>query len=167
MCYIIAGAMRAKKILLLLILALYLLPISDVYADWIDPRSPQFRNPYRSTNPLFFPLCPRPRGATKAFYATGTHGIVGDQTTYYGADIVYDMNNNNYVQCYCPTDGKNGIQTNWLATSNINQNTTQQLVGQGWYLVNNGADWGLSNEPYLAKNSDFLCLRTLTDFNSR
>jgi hypothetical protein len=60
------------------------------------------------------------------------------------------------LQCFCSIDG-NGIQTNWWKVSSISQDQIEELKKQGWVFVGNGADWGLEQGPYLAKNQDYSC----------
>ncbi|TAL60560.1 MAG: hypothetical protein EPN88_15760 [Bacteroidetes bacterium] len=132
-----------------------------VRADWIDPRQEQFQTPYRGFE-AFFPKCPPSRGEVVAYYPTGTHGIPGDFTTHTGADIVYALGNDNFLQCYCPEMGTVGIQVNWLSTGNLTSEEIDKLIQHGWYQIPNGADWGLAAEPYLTYNiSRIMCVRPL------
>lgn len=110
-----------------------------------------------------FPRCPNPGGTLVVSYPEGWHWIVGDPQLKWGSDSVYHIGNNNYVQCYCPLNGvtDQGIQTNWLKVSNITETEKNQLLAQGWILVGNGADFGLPQGAYLAKNSFFTCAKCL------
>lgn len=153
--------MKTLPVFIVLLTALFLVPVSPSFADWIDPRDPGFHSPYRSVDPAFFPQCPRPRGTVKAFYPTGTHAIVGKDGTVEGSDIVFDEGNNNAVQCYCPVWGMKGIQTNWLYSANVSSQWKEHAVKDGWIEISDGASWGLASGPFLAKNSDFLCVRPL------
>ncbi len=81
-----------------------------------------------------------------ASWRDGWHQIVGGSLVY-GSDDVYALEDGNYVQCYCPNEGSEGIQTNWWRTlSEV----------QGW-LVENGLQWNLGDHRYLAQNSSFSC----------
>lgn len=144
--------------IMLIVLFLFSTP---AHADWIDPRADRYQTPYRSIDPTFFPSCPHVRGAIKAYYSTGTHAIPGRDGTLTGADIVYDQGNFNATQCFCPTTGKEGIQTNWLSTHTLSENERDWLLHNGWIKITSGTSWGLHSGEYLAKNTSFMCLRPL------
>lgn len=101
--------------------------------------------------------CVNPQGNVKASYESGTHGIVGDTATYQGKDTVYQAadNPNMYLQCFC--NDKGGIQTNWVNAVSYTDSEIQILKSQGWIYVPNGSLWGLTNDPYIAKNDTFSC----------
>lgn len=100
--------------------------------------------------------CPDVEGAIKVYYPEGWHAIVGIDQNQYGADKVFDVGGNNFVQCYFPTTGNEGIQTNWLAAADFIQETIGLFFSDGWVLINNGYDWGLPIQKYLAKNFSFI-----------
>lgn len=154
--------MKIFSVFIVLLITVFLSSVEPSFANWIDPRHPGFSSPYRSMDPAFFPRCPRPRGEVKAFYSEGTHAIAGKDETVEGADIVFDQGNNNAVQCYCPVHGMNGIQTNWLHAANVSSQWKEHAVHDGWMKIPDGTSWGLSAGPYFAKNSDFLCIRPLS-----
>ena len=104
-----------------------------------------------------FPSCPNRGGETVASYSTGDHAIVSIEGLKKGSDSVYSQGNDNFAQCYCPTDSASGIQTNWLAAGQISKEDQNDLITKGWVLIPNGADWGLSAQPYLGKNISFSC----------
>jgi hypothetical protein len=81
-----------------------------------------------------------------ASWPQGWHQIVGGPLLY-GSDDVYSLENGNFVQCYCPEEGTEGIQTNWWRTL---------AEIQGWF-VENGLQWNLGDHRYLAQNSSFSC----------
>jgi hypothetical protein len=112
-------------------------------------------NAYAATVPTF-PVCSNPQGTVKVSYDSGTHGVVGDATTYTGKDTVYTLSENTLTQCLCTTNG-NGIQTNWWKASSLTQEEINVLVNEGWKFVQDGSAWGLSSAPYLAKNSTYSC----------
>ncbi len=117
-------------------------------------------NPFVANAQLQLPAfssCQNPIGTIQANYDQGNHAIVGIQGLQSGSDTVYSNGDNNFTQCYCPLPLTNGIQTNWLAAGNISKEDQNVLITQGWILIPNGADWGLSAQPYLAKNTDFSC----------
>lgn len=147
--------------LFILLLSILLFPTA-IKANGITPINPV--HPIRPITPLyadtsFFTECPNPGGTQVASYADGWHWIVGEADLKWGSDSVYGIGNGNYVQCYCDTAPRStqGIQTNWLKVGNIKQEQIDFLTPRGWIWVQNGADFGLSPEPYLAKNSRFMC----------
>lgn len=81
-----------------------------------------------------------------ASWPKGWHQIVGGPLLF-GSDDVYSLEGGNYVQCFCPEEGSEGIQTNWWRTL---------AEIQGWF-VENGLQWNLGDYRYLAKNSTFSC----------
>jgi len=103
-----------------------------------------------------FPSCLNPQGSLKASYANGTHGIVGSSQNYTGQDTVYQMNDQQVLQCFCDTTGA-GIQTNWLKVANLSSDDIKVLENEGWILVPDGSLWGLDKTAYLAKNLSFSC----------
>ncbi len=153
--------MKILPVFVLFALSFLFLPVSPASANWIDPRKPGFHSPYHSMDPAFFPRCPRPRGNVKAFYSTGTHAIAGKPGTVEGSDIVFDQENHNATQCYCPVHGMSGIQTDWLYAANVSSQWKENAAKDGWIEIPDGSTWGLSTGAYFAKNSDFLCIRPL------
>jgi hypothetical protein len=103
-----------------------------------------------------FTSCVNPQGEIKASYETGTHGIAGKPGLFEGKDTVYTVSQNALTQCFCAVDGQ-GIQTNFWKIPTLRESEINVLTSQGWIYIPNGALWGLSNDPYLAKNSDFSC----------
>lgn len=104
-----------------------------------------------------FTTCPNPNGSLIASYDSGTHGIVGDYSTHTGSDYVYKTSETTVTQCFCAENGVDGIQTNWWNAAELTQDEINGLEKDGWLLVPNGALWGLSQDPYLAKNLNFAC----------
>ena len=103
-------------------------------------------------------------GTLVAKYPSGWHWIVSFSPNQWGADKVKNVGYDNYIQCFCPRklEGfeplfRHGVQTNWLKASNVSNETQQKLLSQDWLWVNNGADFGLAPEPYLAKNIKWDC----------
>jgi hypothetical protein len=103
-----------------------------------------------------FPVCSNPTGTVKVSYESGTHGIAGQSGTVSGKDTVYQIDESTLVQCFCAEDGS-GVQTNWWNAISLNQSEIDTLTNLGWVFVANGADWGLSNDPYMALNSTYSC----------
>lgn len=91
--------------------------------------------------------CPNPGGTVIASYPTGMHQIVGGGLLS-GSDTVYKINDNLFIQCFCPDNGGTGIQTVFMKT-----NTSP---GSGWIQIN-GIDWGLPAGTYFARNSSSNC----------
>lgn len=114
-------------------------------------------NSYAYSEPTF-PSCLNPQGSVKVSYSTGTHGIPGRFSEYNGRDTVYRLENNNtLMQCFCSIDGASGVQTDWWKATNLSTTDIQTLRGKGWVYIPNGSLWGLDNDPYLAKNTDYSC----------
>lgn len=113
-----------------------------------------------AVTPPDFPACSSQIGAPKiASYTNGVHGIPGDTKTYTGSDTVYAIDGTNKVlQCFCAENGI-GIQTTWWKASSLSDAEIKVLVSQGWNHIVNGSAWGLANEPYIAKNSEYACSR--------
>lgn len=134
-----------KHVVTLFILSLLVIvrPIASVYA----------------VNAPNFPLCANPSGQVIVHYDNGTHGIAGSSGTYTGSDTVYNVGETQVTQCFCSTDGS-GIQTNWWNASSLSEEQVAILKSQGWIYVPNGNLWGLSSDPYVAKNSTYSCLPT-------
>jgi len=109
----------------------------------------------RVTTPSF-PSCTKPQGVIKVSYKNGTHGIPGNYSTFTGEDTVYTLSEDTLTQCFCSEDEK-GIQTNWWKISSLNIEEIDYLKNLGWIYIPNGADWGLEESPYMAKNSTFSC----------
>lgn len=103
-----------------------------------------------------FTSCVNPQGQVKVNYDNGTHGIVGNTSSFQGKDTVYSLSGDALTQCFCSSDGK-GIQTNWWKVSSLTEDEINLLRSQGWIFVPNGALWGLENTPYLAFNSEYIC----------
>lgn len=108
--------------------------------------------------------CPTPGGQVVAAYPEGWHWIVGYNDLQWGADTVFALGNNNFTQCFCPLahngqagEIRTGIQSNWVYTANLSAEARQNLINQGWYVVANGADFGLPSGEYLVHNQPFDC----------
>lgn len=133
--------MKYKIIFLISIFAFHLLAITRVYATSIPT----------------FPSCSSPEGTIKVQYDSGVHGIVGRTEEYRGKDTVYTISDTTLLQCFCSENASTGIQTNWWKVNAITSDEVQQLKNQGWYFVPNGSLWGLSGDPYMAKNIEYSC----------
>ncbi len=115
------------------------------------------RFPVKCVTPPTFPTCPHVDAPVKVYYPTGLHWIVGNSQLQEGSDVVYSLGSNNYVQCFCPTTGTNGIQTNWLFIQGVAHTVISNYLKQDWISVPSGASFDLSDQPYVAKNSSFTC----------
>ncbi len=104
-----------------------------------------------------FPICTNPQGVIKVSYSEGVHGIPGDSKTYTGEDTVYTLTNDTLTQCFCSDDDEKGIQTNWWRASSLSSEEIDYLRNLGWVYIPNGANWGLSESPYMAKNTIYSC----------
>jgi hypothetical protein len=109
-----------------------------------------------------YPICTNPTGSLKVQYDLGLHAIAGENTLREGSDKVYWLENGNALQCFCPVEGGNGIQTNWLKILGISDQEKQSFVSSGWLYVAKGLDWGLDASPYLARNISYDCKPVLT-----
>jgi hypothetical protein len=113
-----------------------------------------------------FPACSNPQGTIKSDFPSGTHGIVGSTATYTGSDKVYQIDSDKVKQCFCPSSGGSGIQTNWWKIPNLSDAEINIFKSQGWVYIPNGALWGLEEAPYLAINSDFSCGGSVNSANA-
>lgn len=119
----------------------------------------------QTVSPPSFPACPdkifTERG-DRASYDFGIHGIPGVGNLV-GRDDVYTLSDGNFLQCFCPPEGSGdtGWQTNWwdIDIANLTEEQINQFISEGWLLEVNGLDWNLLDDRYLAKNSNFSCLR--------
>ncbi len=133
--------MKNKK--LVYIVALYLILLTNL------------NSVYAISEPTF-PSCLNPQGEVRVSYDSGTHGVVGNGNTFTGKDTVYNLSQTAHMQCLCADNGQ-GIQTNWINASGYSQEEISILTSQGWVLIPDGSAWGLSNDPYLAANSNYSC----------
>jgi hypothetical protein len=104
-----------------------------------------------------FPSCANPTGTLIVSYESGIHGIVGSTAEYSGSDAVYQTSKTTLIQCFCPEEGSEGIQTNWWKFSGLTQSDINTLKNLGWFYIPSGAEWGLKSDPYLAKNEKYIC----------
>lgn len=110
---------------------------------------------FASDPPLF--SCQNPVGDVSASYNTGTHGVPGDSTRYYGSDEVYKIDEIHTLQCLCIQNSETGIQSNWWKVSSLPAEEREVFLRRGWELVPDGSRWGLDTAPYLVKNAEFSC----------
>lgn len=107
--------------------------------------------------------CPSPGGNQIANFQNGWHAIVGFPQNMWGKDMVSDMGNQNFVQCFCPLplngqqSMQNGIQTDWRFAGNMDANEQQQWMNNGWQLRHDGTAFGLPQNDFLVKNFSFSC----------
>jgi len=117
--------MVSRFILTFLLLVSCLMLVPRVYANTTD-----------------FPSCETllSQPGDRAHFTSGTHQIAGGSLVS-GSDDVYSLADNNFLQCFCPSDGGRGIQTNWLRSdSGID-----------------GTQWNLGNFNYAVQNTGFNC----------
>ncbi len=103
-----------------------------------------------------FASCLNAQGTISAHYADGEHGIAGKEGLVQGEDTVYNIAQDNYMQCFCPPDGS-GIQTNWWNASDLTQDEIKSYTYAGWTYIPDGSVWGLGNHPYIAHNLTYAC----------
>src|SRR3989344_5757934 len=92
-----------------------------------------------------FPACSNPQGTLIANYDSGTHGIVGSTSEYKGSDKVYQVDPSKTTQCFCPSDGSTGIQTDWFKAGSLSQDEIKVYERDGWIYILTGKAWGLSD----------------------
>ncbi|HZE86803.1 MAG TPA: hypothetical protein VE090_01215 [Methylomirabilota bacterium] len=115
-----------------------------------------FSKPAFAVSSPDFGSCLNPQVTASQVNGGSNHGVAGQTTTYSGTDSIYYLSDGNVMQCLCPDSGT-AIQTNWLKTSNLSASDIDVLKSQGWTYVATGSSWGLSDVPYLAKNSNYSC----------
>lgn len=108
------------------------------------------------TEPPVF-SCKTPVGDVIADFNEGTHGIAGDSATYTGSDKVYRIDNDHVLQCFCPTDSNEGIQSNWAKLADTSESSISYFQKLGWSYVPNGLAWGLDDAAYIVKNEYYGC----------
>lgn len=139
------------------IISVFLLALSFLLGN----TSGVFVSANTSVNPPDFPSC-----TTKIFsengdwshYDSGSHEILGIGRRD-GSDDVYSLSDGNFLQCFCPTVGSEGIQTNWwnVDREGLGESEIDEFTSSGWTEISDGSDWNLFDEKYLAKNSNFSC----------
>ena len=110
-----------------------------------------------AVNTPAFSTCSAPTGEVIANYSEGIHGIVGETAEHKGSDVVYKMNEWQVLQCFCPKDAGQGIETVWWKYASLSDTDINTLQKEGWIFIPNGKLWGLDNAQYLAKNTRFEC----------
>ena len=110
-----------------------------------------------NVNPPSFSTCQSFYGTDGDFasHETGTHQIVGGGLLE-GFDNVYSQDGGNYLQCYCPVEGEDGIQTVWWLADDLSEEDVNYYKAMGWFYEN-GLQWNLGDHWYLAKNSASVC----------
>ncbi len=123
--------------------------VAEVVACPTNPPEPTPTLEPTPTPVFVFPSCSSLIGVNGSpHYDFGNpHQIIGEEVQRYGRDDVYALENGNYLQCFCPDEGNNGVQTNWLRTDD-------PIVG--WFFEN-GSQWNLGNFMYAAQNLSFSC----------
>lgn len=106
--------------------------------------------------------CITPTGEKIVTYLEGIHGVAGNLNPFTGKDDVFNLGNDDALQCFCATDGT-GVETIWWSSfQDLTQEEIDSLISQGWIFVPDGSLWGLATKPYLAKNTNFACSQTTT-----
>lgn len=133
---------------------LYSVPFAETSID-----IPSCTIPTPTPTPTPVPLCETllPVPGDWAHYTEGWHQIVGEDAQRFGSDDVYSdstfsLGQNNFVQCFCPPELGQGIQTDWIRT--------EEPIDD-WYFLN-GEQWNLGNFMYAAQNSSFDCQASST-----
>lgn len=101
--------------------------------------------------------CQSPVGNTIADFNEGTHGIAGESATFVGSDVVYSVDSDHVLQCFCPSDSNSGIQSNWAKLTDTSEDTINYYQKLGWSYVPNGTAWGLDDSAYIVKNDYYGC----------
>lgn len=105
--------------------------------------------------PLF--SCTAPVGTITAQYNSGVHGIAGSTATYEGSDVVYTIDEKYVLQCFCPSTGSTGIQSNWWRIDTLSESERESFIRRGWVFIPDGSKWGLQASEYLVRNAEFSC----------
>lgn len=108
-----------------------------------------------SDPPLF--SCELPVGTLVSSYDQGVHGIPGKTKTYTGSDRVYRVDESHVLQCFCPANGGEGIQSNWWSIGELDAADRGFFERRGWVFVPTGSIWGLQDTAYLVKNDPTSC----------
>src|SRR3989442_482923 len=95
-------------------------------------------------NNLRFPSCPHPGGTLISEFKDGLHQIAGGSLIE-GSDFVFKLEDNLFIQCFCPKTGNNGIQSTWVHESLLTSSKQQRLLDRGFIKISNGLDWGLTS----------------------
>lgn len=103
-----------------------------------------------------FGSCLNPQVKASQVNKSDRFGVVGTTKVYSGVDSIYLYSKGNVMQCLCQKDGK-GIQTNWLKVGSMSKKDVDSYKKSGWIYIITGSTWGLSDEPYLAKNIEYTC----------
>jgi len=114
------------------------------------------RPSFALTEPPLF-SCESPVGNTIADFNEGTHGIAGQSATFVGSDVVYSVDSDHVLQCFCPSDSNSGIQSNWAKLTDTSEETINYYQKLGWSYVPNGVAWGLDDSAYIVKNDYYSC----------
>jgi len=128
-----------------------LIPIALFVLSLLTPSSASAQ-----ASPPTFASCSSPQATLRVSYPEGQHAIVGQNALQSGSDIVYDINVDQVLQCFCSDTG-NGTQTNWWKADSLTQDEIDTLVKLGWHFVPSGSIWGLDSGAYVALNSDYAC----------
>lgn len=156
-----AKLIKGATFFLTLLIASILLNKSLVFP--VFAQSPQ--------TPPTFPACAEKIFSQEgdwAHYDFGVHGIPGVGNLE-GSDDVYSLASGNFLQCFCPSQGfdglpasKAGIQSNWwnIQRFGLSQEEIDEFLQQGWLFEPSGSGWNLFDEKYLFKNESFSCAET-------
>lgn len=104
-----------------------------------------------------FPSCEQANGTVIVQYDSGTHGIPGRTESYTGSDSVYRISDTQVLQCFCPEEGSEGIQSNWWKYQGLTEDEDKIFTRTGWTFVVDGTAWGLDRAPYLVQNKSYSC----------
>lgn len=110
--------------------------------------------------PPDFPTC-----ESKIFTASGDHDHSENGNFYIigvgwrqGTDDVYRLMDGNFLQCYCPTNGGTGIQSDWWNASleGLTPEEINKYKSEGWF-EEQGSQRNLPNYTFLVHNREFNC----------
>lgn len=73
---------------------------------------------------------------------------------------LYKTSDDTLLRCYC--EGDAGLQTNLWHVPQLSQEELSYFQDNGWYVIDNGADVGLDEGKYLAKDSEYNCKDCVT-----
>ena len=89
----------------------------------------------------------------------GFHHIPGQEVAIEGSDDVYQLENQDFLQCLCAIDDSQTTQTVWwnITNAGLTQDQIQSYLNDGW-ILENGGSWNLiQRNIYLTKNGKYLC----------
>lgn len=84
-----------------------------------------------------------------AFYQDGTHGVVGENATHTGTDLVMQSGQSgNFQQWFTGTSQPNGVEGDHSVWKSVGNATDCSQLGNGWvFVANANQSWGSYLQP--------------------